>query len=267
VADNFDFSTFPLSALTSFRLSSSDSSLESVSEALIKSKPNSLTNLELSKLDGSFQPLSLALLECPSLTNLFVFELLSYEREITPIAQMLHRLPLVRLSLVLDLGNLTEKPIECLLSFLSRSAIQDLQLGSLSPKQLQLVADALPSLSCLQSLELETPHFDPSEHESVHLAFFSALTRSSLRSFILSCSSFRLATLKACLNEIPQTQLTDLQFRSLVVYADLDPNVASRDENSEDEEIDLSNVESLLSWNTLFPQIEDKFCCISFSEL
>jgi hypothetical protein len=245
-----DLSSLPLSALKSFKLRSSTSTIESVSQALTKSKPKLLTSLELSGLSGSFEPLADALLECPSLTSLTISEFPSSGRDILPVVQVLHRLPLVKLTL--ELYGYTDESIECLLS---RSAVQDLTLGTLSPKQLQMVVDALPSLSCLQSLEFDTREFPLCQHESSHLALFSALTRSSLRSLTLRWSFFRHSVFGACLDKIPETQLTRFCLSSATVYADgFDPAIHDR------YIYDKVDHHKLLSWNTCFPLIKDRFC-------
>jgi hypothetical protein len=255
VSSPLDLSSFPLSALKSFKLISNSSTFESVSEALTTSKPKSLTTLELLQLNGSFAPLASALLECPSLTNLTVSECHCSGRDFLPVVQMLHRLPLVKLSLALY--SYTDESIEALLSFLSHSSVQDLKLGILSPKQLQLVADALPSLSCLQSLEFDTRRFSLCEHESSHLALFSALTRSSLRSLVVRFASFRRATFEACSNKIPETQLTQCYLSSAIIYADgFDPAI----HDIYYDKVDYCNI---LDWNIRFPLIKDKFCCMS----
>jgi hypothetical protein len=250
-----NFSSLPLSALRSFKLTSESSTVESVSKALTKSKPKSLTHLELDQLTGSFETLAGTLVECPSLTNLIISELNSSNRDILPVVQVLHRLPLVKLTL--DLYNFTDESMECLLSFLSQSAVQDLKLGRPSPKQLQLVADALPSLSCLQSLEFDTFDYYLCEHESSHLALFSVLPRSSLRSLTLSWCSFRLAVFDACLDKIPETQLTRFQLKNRKVYAEgFDPTI--HDANYK--RVDPRNLK--IDWTIRFPQTKDRFCHI-----
>jgi hypothetical protein len=257
VSSLLDLSSLPLSTLKSFKLTACNSTLASVSKALTTSKPKSLTSLELLQLKGSFEPLADALLECPSLTNLNIFELHSLGRDILSVVQKLRHLPLVKLSL--ELYSFTDESIECLLSFLSRSAVQDLILGTLSPKQLQLVADALPSLSCLQSLECDTFEFNLCQHESAHLALFSALTRSSLRSLAVRWSSFRLPVLEACLDKIPETQLTQFHLPYPKVYAeDFDP--AIHDENYK--QVELGDP---IDWNTRFPKFKDRFCLVTLS--
>jgi hypothetical protein len=254
--DNLDLSSLPLSSLKSFTLTS-NSLFESVSQALTKSKPKSLTTLELHQLEGTFDPLARVLLEIPSLTSLTISEAFSQklaQRDILPVVQVLHRLPLV--SLGLELMNFTDESIECLLSFLSRSAVQDLRLGTLSPKQLQMVADAVPELSCLHSLEYRTFDFDRCEHESSHLALFSALTRSSsIRSLKLYYSSFRRAALEVCLNKIPETQLTGLYLCGAKIYTD--------GFDSSYKQLDRQSWEHLIDWKTRYPQNKDRFCHIS----
>jgi hypothetical protein len=249
--------SLPLSTLRSFKLTS-ESSLTDFSLALTKSKPKSLTYLELDGLDASFEPLALALLECPSLINLIIFEFrYSDQRDVLPVLQMLHRLPLAQLTL--KLLKFTDESIECLLSFLSGSAVQDLNLGTLSPKQLQLVADALPSLSCLQTFEFDTRNFARCEHESSHLALFSALTSSSLRSLTLCFCFFRLAALDSCSDKIPKTQLTRLQLINPVVYAE------GFDATIHDDNYERADFRALVDWNRRFPQIKDRFCLMASS--
>jgi hypothetical protein len=183
-----------------------------------------------------------------------------------PVVQALSRLPLTTLSLWLSWH--TDEEIECLSTFLPLSSLQDLKLGTLTPKQLQLVVDALPSSSYLTSLEFDTRSFNLCQHESSHLALFSALTRarprSSLRSLTVGNGSFRLSVLQTCLNKIPETQLTRLKLDAPIVYCDIDgfdPTIAMHDENYKrvDQWHDLGD---LLDWDTRFPQIKDKFCLL-----
>jgi hypothetical protein len=232
--------------------------VEAISEALVRSNPNSLKHLQLENLRGSFDPLSQALLSCPSLTSLNITERTEDDRprNLLPVVQVLHRLPLV--DLALHLNRLTDESIECLLSFLSHSAVQDLALGTITPTQLQLFADALPSLPSLQSLDFETFDFHRLEHESSFLSFFSALPKSSLRSLTLYWTYFRNATLKTCLNKIPESQLTSLRFLGVVyIYADgFDPAIHDRNSKMLDEKV-------FLEWNVRFPKIKDRFCLIT----
>jgi hypothetical protein len=246
-----DFSSLPLSTLKSFYLAASNVAFESVSKALTKSKPNSLTNLELYELTGSFEPLARALLNCPSLTNLTITEESETTyRQILPVIQVLHHLPLTKLTL--KLKEFEDEEMEALLAFLSRSAVQDLSLGTLFVDQLQLVADALPSLSCLQSFSFDTVGFAPCQHDSSHLALFSALSSSSLRSLTIRSCSFRLATLEACLDKIPKSQLTYLFLGR--------PFVFTEGSDGTDDTLDRQSLKKLLDWDTRFPKIKDRFC-------
>jgi hypothetical protein len=195
--------------------------IASVAEALTKSKPKSLTNLDLAGLGGSFKPLSSALLACPSLTHLSIVEFDKEEdRDILPVVLILHCLPLTKLTL--SLKAFTDESIEYLLFSLSQQSaiLQDLTLGTLSPQQLQLVADALPSFSSLLSFGCDTEGYFMCQHEPAHLALFSALASSSLRWLSLLTCSFRLATLEACLNELPHSQLTRCHIESPIVFPD-----------------------------------------------
>jgi hypothetical protein len=261
VIDNL--SVLPLSTLTSFK--ASFSSVNAVSAALIKSKPKSLTSLELTHVmeltSASFEVLAGALLDCPSLTRLTISEDFTSEANILPVVQVLSRLPLS--SLTLNLYKFTDASIECLLSFLPQSAVQDLSLGTLSPKQEQLLADSLPSFSSLQSLMVNL-----CEHASSHLALFSALPSSPLRSLTLHTDSFRQQTLVACLNKIPDTQLT----YAFVKYSNLYP--PSFDPNRDDPrkfgtQIGLKRRTVLEEYNEFpefrsrFPLIEDRFCFLN----
>jgi hypothetical protein len=164
-------SSLPLSMLQSFRICGS--SFSDVTEALTRSKPKSLASLEL-ELSGDCTSISSALLECPNLTQLVLSENTVFGRwreDIPPVLENLPQLPSLS-SLAIERHEYSDESIECLLSFLPQSAVQDLTLGTLSPKQLQLVADVLPSLSSLLSLELNTEGFSRCQHESSHLPCF-----------------------------------------------------------------------------------------------
>jgi hypothetical protein len=250
-----DFSSLPLSALKSFKLTAKGSTVESVSQALTNSKPNSLTSLELYYLRGSCEPLALAFSECPSLTHLSVHEEGPFDLEILPLVRMLYRLPLVKLNL--DLYHYDDESFEGLLSCLSRCAVQDCKLGTLTPKQLQMVADVLSSLSCLQSLEFDTVNFRLCAHESSQLPFFSALPRSSLRSLTFRFGSFRLPVFEACLSSIPATSLTQFHLPNPKVLAEgFDPTM----HDNTYKQVELGDS---IDWNTRFPTTKDKFCCMS----
>jgi hypothetical protein len=256
VADSSpDLSSLPLSALSSFKIDGESCAVASVAEALTKSEPKSLTNLELEKLQGDLKPLAQALLSCPALTNLSLIDFQTTGRDCLSVVQVLPRLPLR--SLTLNMCSFTDESIECLLAFLPQSSVQDLILGTLSPKQLQLLADALPSLSSLLSLEFDSNGFDRCEHESSHLALFAALRSSSLRSLTLRYCSFRRVTFEACLDELPKTQLTQLAFDGVLVFADgFDATI--HDESFE--QIRHGDVAS--AWNLRFPQLKDRFCIV-----
>jgi hypothetical protein len=180
--ERIDFTSLPLSGLTSFCVW--NGTIDSVSEALTKSKPKSLTHLELTDVVGDVEPLAGGLLTCPALTSLSFLENERSKRDVLPVVQTLPSLRPLR-KLLLDMYEYSDESISSLVSFLTRSAVQDLKLGTLSPKQVQLVADALPSLPSLQSFEFDTWEFSYS-HEPSYLALFSALTLSSIRSFTLS---------------------------------------------------------------------------------
>jgi hypothetical protein len=247
-----DLSPLPLSNLRSLEINGT--TIESVSRALTQSKPIFLASLELRNPIGEFESLALALLECPALTNLVITEDDDLEREVLPVVQMLHRLPLTKLTL--DLCTFSDEAIECLLSL---TALQDLKLGALTPKQLQLVADALPSLSSLQDLELNTAGFSRCEHEPAHLALFSSLTSSSIRSLSLSHCSFRLAVFEACMDKIPNTQLTQFLLEG-DVYADgFDPSL----HNSSYPRVQSKDLR--LGWHLRFPEAKDRFCLLKIS--
>jgi hypothetical protein len=249
-----NLSSLPITPLKSFKLIS-DYSFREFSNVLTNSKPKSLTTLELSELNASLDPLGLALIECPSLHNLTIAESTSGRRDLVPALRALQRLPIVRLTL--EIFEKSDESISCLLS--SVSAVQDLKLGSLSPKQLQLVVDALPSLPRLQSLDFDTARFHLCEHDSASLALFSALTRSSLRSLTLRWASFRFASFKACVDKIPETQLTRFRLVAPVVYADgFDPKKHGRNYKYHD-------LEGLIAWERLFPRIKDRFCFMTLS--
>jgi hypothetical protein len=249
---SFDISSLPLSKLKSFK--SYGSSAKSVSEALINSKPKSLTHLDLSNFSGSFEPLASALLECPSLSNLTLHESQRFDRNILPVFQVLPRLPLLT-ALTLDPLGFSNDLIQFLLSFLSQSAVQDLKLGTLSFKQLLLIAHTLPSLSSLVSLEVDTSGSQVCEHDSSYLALFSALTSSSLRTLTLSGSSLRRAAFESCLSKVPESQLTKLLWLCPTVYEDPPDDPDSVDS------FETVVVDSI-AWSDRFPQIKDRFCLI-----
>jgi hypothetical protein len=246
-----NISSLPLSHLKSFIISGSSS--ESISEALIKSKPKSLTHLDLSNFSGSFEPLASALLECPSLSNLTLHERQRFDRNILPLIQVLPRLPLLT-TLSLELSSFADESVEGLLSCLPQSAVQDLKLGVLTPKQLQSLARALPSLSSLQSLEFSCPS---SDYESAHLDLFSSLASSSLRSLTLTNSFFRRVALEACLDKVPLSQLTRLLFLSLTTSA----VATTYDRSNRKSQSDFAD--DFFDWGTRFANINDRFCLIS----
>jgi hypothetical protein len=248
-----DLSPLRLSSLKSFTLSTPEQcTIESLAQVLTKSKPKSLTNLALDDLHGGLEPLADALLECPALANLS----LTSTRDVLPVVQILYRLPLTTLNL--HSSEFSDESIECLSSYLSQSAVQDLNLGVLSPKQLQLVADVLPSLPSLQSFWVKMCGFDLCQHESAHLALFSALARSSLCSLTLSSSYFRLGTLMVCLDKIPESQLTRCHFADLVVYTDNFDATLATNNNAR---VDPRTIP--FDWSVRFPQIKDRFCLVA----
>jgi hypothetical protein len=186
-----------------------------------------------------------------------------FTADLVPIVQVLHRLPLARLCL--DFYKYTDESIESLLSFLSQSSsVQELKLGSPSPKQVLLIAAALPSLSSLQCLEFDTRKDSELECEfdsTAHLALFSALPSSSLRSFALSFAYFFLDTFETCLDKLAETsQLTRCRLQCLTVFPDRErPKGFSRRTTA--------NLKKLrLDWTDRFPLLKDRFCCISWSE-
>jgi hypothetical protein len=245
----FDLPSLSLSNLRSLEVL--HTAVESISQALTRSKPKFLTSLKLGSPLGVFKPLALALPECPSLTNLVITEDQNFGRDVLRLALVLHDLPLTHLTL--DLRAFINDAIESLLSL---TALQDLKLGTLIPKQLRLVADALPSLSSLQNLELDTVGFTRCEHESAQLALFSALSSSSLRSLSLYSSVFRIATLEACLNKIPNTQLTLFQLWGSVYADGFDPSL----HDSSYPQVHSTDLQ--LDWHLRFPEAKDRFCLL-----
>jgi hypothetical protein len=247
--ENFPFERWTL-ALSNLRsLEVHGTTFKSVSQALTQSKPTFLTSLELHDLTGSFEPLAQALLECSALTNLVITEEQWNGRDVLPLAQMLHALPLTKLTL--NLYDVTDESIRCVLSL---TALQDLKLGTLSPNQLQLVADALPSLSSLHSLTFDTYDFTQCQHESAHLALFSALASSSLRSLTHWNGYFRFETLEACLNKILNTQLTQLLVMGCVYADGFDPSL------HDDSYPRVKSKVLQLDWHLRFPEAKDRFC-------
>jgi hypothetical protein len=216
---SIDLSCLPLSFLKSFKLTSQYLFHEPLSEALTKFKPHSLTSLEINiEFAGSFEPLSLALLQCPLLTHLHITNRIDSDG-VLPIVQVLHRFPLT--SLTLDLvNNYSDDIVECLSSFVSQSSLQDLKLGDLSPRQLKLLVDVLPFSPSLNTLEFRGHGFDMCSHDSVYLALFSALPCSSLRFLLMWDCSFRVSTLRACLSKVSETHLTRFYLHNVHVYAD-----------------------------------------------
>jgi hypothetical protein len=245
---SLDLSSLPLSGLRFFHLASRNSTFESVSEALIRSKSKSLTDLSFSDLTGTFEPLANALLECPSLTNLHSF--------LTPLVQVL---PGLR-KLILDLREYTDESIEGLVSFLSQSAVQDLFLGTLSPTQLQLVADSLPSVTSLLSLRLDTRNVSRCEDEDAYLALFSALPKSPLRSLEIFGRYFRQEALITCLDKIPDSQLTLLNLdASFILAPGFDPNIHDPDSY---EHVAWDDIR--LDWTARFSRMDrSRFCLLT----
>jgi hypothetical protein len=220
-----------------------------------------LTHLSLSGVAESFDSLALALLECPSLTDLNISNITTQEREgdIWPVVQILHRLPLVKLTLVPR--GFSDESIECVLSFLSQSSVQDLGLGPLTPHQLQLVVDALPSLPLLVNLRVGTSGFPRCEHEFSYLSLFSSLTKSPLRYLNITSGSFRIETLEKCLNNIPNTQLTKLRLVVPVVFAEgFDPNIHNPRTYKKVTWQKLTG-----KWSVRFPNNKDRFCFLWYS--
>jgi hypothetical protein len=274
-----NLSSLPLSTLTSVSISADVPEL--VAEALIRSKPKFLTDLQLSDVDwgdvssSDYDVFARSLLECPSLTHL---KLPSYAGDILPVIENLHRFPLSKLTLALY--EFKTESIVRLTSFLSQSTVQDLTLGTLSPKQEQLLADVLPSLSCLKVLEFNTFGYDLCEHESSHLALFSALTSSPLRSFALDNCSFRQKTLVTCLHMLSDTQLTYASVRYAFLYVDsFDPTrddpknfqiksaiirTTSRARMAVHEGFDDTDFPESSAY---FSQIEDRFCCLKLRDV
>jgi hypothetical protein len=275
--ENLDLSSLPFSSLESFSLSSGNGTGSGLPQVLANSNPKNLTNLEMSGdriEEGGFQPLAAALLECRALTRLSLVS--SYgDVDILPIVQILPRLPGL-ITLCLDLEKYTDESIECLLSFLlssssssssspSAAMLQDLKLGTLSPKQLQLVAEALPSLPSLRTLAFDTIGFVLCEHEQAHLALFSALTSSSLSSLSLRYCSFRSPIFEACMDKIPHTRLSSLLVKSVNVYAEgFDPFHHDQFYQRADLSERYLCEDYLKLWNNRFPQYkEDRFCYIT----
>jgi hypothetical protein len=245
------FSALSLSELVSLKICGWH--MIELDEALTRSKPKSLTTLELLQFEGSFKHLAHALLACPSLTNLRFYAPESYE-DISSVVQVLHRLPLFT-SLTLNVNEFTNKSFQSFLSVLSQSAIRDLEIGHLSPKQLQLLADALSSMPLLESLEFgENGVF--CEHETARRALFSALASSSLRSLHIENASFSLSAFKACLSKIPATHLTYFSMNCVVYEDGFDGNIH---EDTPQAEIR----DELFDWNSLFPEIKDRFCMMN----
>jgi hypothetical protein len=255
--------SLPLSTLASFKLTSSSS--EAISAALTNSQPkssHSLTDLHLYGLTStSYGILADALLECPSLTHLNISPRQTEVLDILPVVRVLPRLPLTNLTL--DLIGYTDASIECLLSLMPQSALQHLSLGTLSPKQEHLLAGALPSMSSLKSLEFNTRGYNLCQHDSSHVALFSALTSSPLRSLTLSSCSLRHATYDACFNKLPNSQLARLYLSVRVYASGFDPTIHGQDYQRADLNLKLSND----NWETRFPhchwQLKDRYCLIA----
>jgi hypothetical protein len=260
---NLDLSLLPLSSLNSFQMVYG-STLKFVSTALTKhnGKPNSLTSLELRNLSGNFEPLADALLECSALSRLTLVERRpnADSRAIFSVVQVLHRLPLTSLTLLLP--SYTDQSIECLVSFLPQSSVQDLRLGTLSPKQVLLLAATLPSLSSLHCLEFNTRNYDSCQHSAAHLALFSALSSSSLCSLQISSTFFRLSTLDACLNKLPSSSkfLTQLSLDDCTIFSDR--TLTDRDPF---EKVDLIGNPIVFDWCARFPHLTDRFCMVTIN--
>jgi hypothetical protein len=273
---DLDLSFLDLSRLTSFKTIGFRS--DSVADALTKSKPKSLTNLDIVGTSRC-EMLAPGLLECPSLTRLVLSDTFA-DADTLPVIQMLHRLPLSQLTL--DVDKFTDESIECLLSFLPQLTVQNLTLGTLSPKQEQLLADALPTLPSLTSLEFNTQGYVLCEHDSSHLALFSALASSPLRSLTLNDCSFRKGIFASCLDKIPDTRLTRVSVPYISLFFDsFDPERHGPAQYRLDPDSDSSTLPApirteriaidhvsrsyVLNWSYCFVGIEDRFCCIDIS--
>jgi hypothetical protein len=111
-------------------------------------------------------------------------------------------------------------------------------------------------LRSLRNLTLFFGDFDLCEHGSSHLALFSALTSSSVRWLSLHSCSFHLSTLNACLNKIPDTQLTFFSAKITVFSDDFEATVHSPN----DKEVPLRYLPFV--WSVRFPQHKDRFCVV-----
>jgi hypothetical protein len=250
-----DFSSLPLSTLRSLSLCGLDS--REFAEVLTRSNLENLTSLRL-ELQEDCDSFASVLLACPNLTDL-ALDCNDLMSEILPVVKVLPQLSSLT-SLAIEQHTRTDVSFRCLLSFLSRSSIQELRLGNLSPKQEQLLADALPSLPSLFSLEFnaadtsfcQLPFSRLTLFSSAHLALFSALTVCPLRRLTLRSG----AIFETCLDIIPDTQLTDLFLANTVVFADgFDPTKPSKN---------YKQVQSRIprDWTGRFPKIRDRFCLI-----
>jgi hypothetical protein len=173
------------------------------------------------------------------------------------VIRSLHSFPLQKLAL--DVKELTDDAIECLLS---QSTLSDLHLRDLSPKQVQLFADALPSLSSLQCFAFYTAHYTRCDYESSFLSLFAALSLSSLRSLHLLFSTFRAPALEACLAEVPSSKLTNLKLTCPQVLTE-DCDVTTFDDCKPEDEKFLVDLKTFpFDWSLRFPLLKDRYCAI-----
>jgi hypothetical protein len=120
------------------------------------------------------------------------------------------------------------------------------------------LADDLPSFSSLQSLDYDTRGYEVAQHDSSHLALFSALSSSSLRFLIIRQCSFRATTLDACWKKVFESQLTYLQLANPFVFAEgSDPSILSYNNY---EKLDLEDPDQR---SMLFPQVNGRFCFVA----
>jgi hypothetical protein len=251
-----NFSNFPLSTLTSLEIKASCFDfLDSLSSALVASKPQSLTSLNLDTDSGSAEQLAEALRMCPSLTNLSIPDI-----DVTEVlVKEILCLPLLT-SLSLSLPN--ERFTSSCFSDLSKIALQHLKLGPLSPHQIQLLADALPAFLSLRTLEMGGACIKRCFQDSCLVSLFESFTHSNVRCLTVECYTLTVGTLNACLNLIPNTQLTQFNLRISKVFV-VDLKAPEKDTNEDGyKPVDLPK--SFFDWNSRFPKVVDRFCVINY---
>jgi hypothetical protein len=212
---------------------------------------------------SSLKPFAALLLTCPSLTSLHLSTSSSEEESIDyqPLFTTLRLLPSLSTFSLNPHQDYTDECINSLLSTLknspqqqqSSSRIERIQLnGLLSVPQLQLIAEALPSLtSSLKHLSL--PSLEESDSKTFNKAlstFFSNLPQTSLTSLYFQSLEMMTHTFETYVESVSRTKLTCFSIGSLLLYERRD--TIDRRPNS------------WLNWDYFFPKKSKRFCVFSF---